>query len=86
MVLYAPVVHDKEFLYAVSYLVRRMDENTGSDNFLTHSFNLKPGTETWKFLQKQFEDAYAIKDKASTTLLSVRKIAASLTFPFRRPM
>ncbi|MGN1263186.1 MAG: aldehyde dehydrogenase family protein, partial [Prevotella sp.] len=51
------------FLNAVSYLVRRMDENTAPDNFLTHSFNLQPGTETWDFLKKQFEDAYAIKDK-----------------------
>ena len=67
VVLYAPVVHDKEFLYAVSYLVRRMDENTAPGNFLSHSFNLKPGTETWKFLQKQFEDAYAIKDKLNHT-------------------
>lgn len=67
VVLYAPVVHDKEFLYAVSYLVRRMDENTAPDNFLTHSFNLKPGTETWEFLRKQFEDAYAIKDNLNHT-------------------
>lgn len=62
VILYAPVVKDEHFLNAVSYLVRRMDENTAPDNFLTHSFNLKPGTETWNFLQKQFEDAYALKD------------------------
>lgn len=67
VILYAPVVHDEQFLYAVSYLVRRMDENTAPDNFLTHSFNLKPGTETWEFLRKQFEDAYAIKDQLSHT-------------------
>lgn len=62
VILYTPVVHDEHFLNAVSYLVRRMDENTAPDNFLTHSFNLKPGTKTWDFLKKQFEDAYAIKD------------------------
>ena len=65
VILYTPVVKDEHFLNAVSYLVRRMDENTAPDNFLTHSFNLKPGTETWKFLQKQFEDAYALKDRLS---------------------
>ena len=32
------------------------------DNFLTHSFNLKPGTDTWRFLQNQFEEAYKMKD------------------------
>ena len=62
VILYAPVVKDEHFLNAVSYLVRRMDENTAPDNFLTHSFNLKPGTKTWNFLQKQFEDAYQMKD------------------------
>ena len=62
VILYAPVVRDEHFLNAVSYLVRRMDENTAPDNFLTHSFNLKPNTETWNFLQKQFEDAYNLKD------------------------
>lgn len=67
VILYAPVVHDEQFLNAVSYLVRRMDENTAPDNFLTHSFNLKPGTETWEFLRKQFHDAYALKDKVPHT-------------------
>lgn len=62
VILYAPVVKDEHFLNAVSYLVRRMDENTAPDNFLTHSFNLKPNTDTWRFLQKQFEDAYKMKD------------------------
>ena len=62
VILYTPVVHDEQFLNAVSYLVRRMDENTAPDNFLTHSFNLQPGTKTWDFLRQQFEDAYAIKD------------------------
>ena len=55
------------FLNAVSYLVRRMDENTAPDNFLTHSFNLKPGTDTWRFLQNQFEEAYKMKDVITHT-------------------
>ena len=67
VILYAPVVKDEHFLNAVSYLVRRMDENTAPDNFLTHSFNLKPGTDTWDFLQKQFEEAYHRKDSVSHT-------------------
>ena len=62
VILYTPVVKNEHFLNAVSYLVRRMDENTAPDNFLTHSFNLKPGTKEWEFLSKQFDDAYAMKD------------------------
>ncbi|MDR0939486.1 MAG: bifunctional proline dehydrogenase/L-glutamate gamma-semialdehyde dehydrogenase [Mediterranea sp.] len=67
VILYAPVVKDEHFLNAVSYLVRRMDENTAPDNFLTHSFNLKPDTETWNFLQKQFEEAYNMKASVNQT-------------------
>lgn len=67
VILYAPVVKDEHFLNAVSYLVRRMDENTAPDNFLTHSFNLKPGTDTWRFLQNQFEEAYKMKDVITHT-------------------
>lgn len=67
VILYTPVVKNEHFLNAVSYLVRRMDENTAPDNFLTHSFNLKPGNDTWNFLARQFEDAYVMKDTLSHT-------------------
>lgn len=62
VILYAPVVKSEHFLNGISYLVRRMDEQTAPDNFLTHSFDLKPGTDTWKMLQDQFALAYAMKD------------------------
>ncbi len=63
IILYTPVVSNKHFLNAISYLVRRLDENTGKDNFLSYSFNLIYGSEQWNFLQKQFIEAYEIKDK-----------------------
>lgn len=62
IILYTPVVKDEHYLNAVSYLVRRLDENTGPENFLSYSFGLKPDTKEWKFLQNQFEEAYAMKD------------------------
>ncbi len=62
IILYTPVVKDENFLNAVSYLVRRLDENTGPENFLSYSFNLKPGTEQWEFLENQFRQACAMKD------------------------
>ena len=67
IILYTPVVKDEHFLNAVSYLVRRMDENTGKDNFLTYSFNLKFGSKQWNFLQEQFMEAFALKDTIDTT-------------------
>ena len=65
IILYTPVVKDEHFLNAVSYLVRRLDENTGVDNFLSYSFNLKHGSEQWNFLQQQFIEAFNLKDTIS---------------------
>ncbi|MBQ6192156.1 MAG: bifunctional proline dehydrogenase/L-glutamate gamma-semialdehyde dehydrogenase [Bacteroidaceae bacterium] len=67
VILYTPVVKKEHFLNAISYLVRRMDENTAPDNFLTHSFSLKPDTKEWKELQQQFIEAYNMKDNLNHT-------------------
>ena len=67
VILYTPVVKKEHFLNAISYLVRRMDENTAPDNFLTHSFSLKPDTKEWKELQQQFINAYNMKDSLNHT-------------------
>ncbi|MDP4278519.1 MAG: proline dehydrogenase family protein, partial [Bacteroidota bacterium] len=63
IILYTPVVKNEHFLNAISYLVRRMDENTSKDNFLSYSFNLKFGSKQWEFLKDQFLKAYELKDK-----------------------
>jgi RHH-type proline utilization regulon transcriptional repressor/proline dehydrogenase/delta 1-pyrroline-5-carboxylate dehydrogenase len=47
MLLYCPVATKKDFQSAVAYLIRRLDENTGPDNFLRHTFGLRPHTEEW---------------------------------------
>ncbi|PXV65105.1 RHH-type proline utilization regulon transcriptional repressor/proline dehydrogenase/delta 1-pyrroline-5-carboxylate dehydrogenase [Dysgonomonas alginatilytica] len=62
IILYTPVVKKEHFLNAVSYLVRRLDENTGKDNFLSYSFNLKLDSPHWDFLANQFLEAYDRKD------------------------
>lgn len=67
IILYTPVVKDEHFLNAVSYLVRRLDENTGKDNFLSYSFNLKMDSKEWNFLKEQFEKAYEMKGKIDTS-------------------
>ncbi len=62
IILYTPVVKKEHFLNAISYLVRRLDENTGKDNFLSYSFNLKLDSPEWQFLTNQFIEAYKLKD------------------------
>ncbi|MFO1482776.1 MAG: proline dehydrogenase family protein [Verrucomicrobiaceae bacterium] len=54
LLLYSPVCHKEHFLSAIGYLIRRLDENTGPDNFLRHTFKLVPGSADWKGLEKGF--------------------------------
>ncbi|MDL2323180.1 bifunctional proline dehydrogenase/L-glutamate gamma-semialdehyde dehydrogenase [Bacteroidales bacterium OttesenSCG-928-A17] len=67
IILYTPVVKANHFLNAISYLVRRLDENTGKDNFLSYSFNLRLESPQWVFLRDQFLEAYKLKDTIRTT-------------------
>jgi RHH-type transcriptional regulator, proline utilization regulon repressor / proline dehydrogenase / delta 1-pyrroline-5-carboxylate dehydrogenase len=54
VLLYAPVAQRKEFINAIAYLVRRLDENTGAENFLRHAPGLTSGSEQWEKLRRQF--------------------------------
>lgn len=58
LLLYAPVCHKEHFLSAIGYLIRRLDENTGPENFLRHAFHLTPGTPQWKELEAGFRAAF----------------------------
>ncbi len=58
VLLYAPVATREQFINAIGYLVRRLDENTAEENFLRHSFNLKTGSPAWEFLKNQFIASY----------------------------
>ncbi|GHU79649.1 proline dehydrogenase [Bacteroidia bacterium] len=67
IILYTPVVKANHFLNAISYLVRRLDENTGKENFLSYTFNLQLDSPQWNFLANQFLEAYKLKDTVNTT-------------------
>ncbi|MFK7802582.1 MAG: bifunctional proline dehydrogenase/L-glutamate gamma-semialdehyde dehydrogenase, partial [Anaerolineae bacterium] len=53
LLLYAPAVAKEDFHSAISYLVRRLDENTAPENFLHDLFDLEIDNEVWE-RQKQF--------------------------------
>ncbi|HEY2809986.1 MAG TPA: proline dehydrogenase family protein [Rhabdochlamydiaceae bacterium] len=57
ILLYCPVAKKEEFQSAIAYLIRRLDENTGPDNFLRHAFGLKPGTKEWEEQVMLFSNA-----------------------------
>ena len=44
LLLYTPIVGRDDFDVAVSYLFRRLEENSSKENFLHHLFTLRPGT------------------------------------------
>ncbi len=58
LLLYAPACRKEEFLNAIGYLIRRLDENTGPDNFLRHAFKLRTGSAEWDGLEKSFRAAF----------------------------
>lgn len=55
MVLYTPISEEDKFISAISYLVRRLDEISNPENFLSHSFNLD---QSWDLLEKQFINSF----------------------------
>lgn len=65
MLLYCPVATKEDFQHAIAYLIRRLDENTGAENFLRHVFGLKPGTESWESQTTLFFQGCDLIDQVS---------------------
>jgi RHH-type transcriptional regulator, proline utilization regulon repressor / proline dehydrogenase / delta 1-pyrroline-5-carboxylate dehydrogenase len=63
VLLYAPVATRDQFIHAIAYLIRRLDENTAPDNFLRYAPNLKTGSPEWAFLTRQFYESCAKLDQ-----------------------
>lgn len=67
MLLYSPIADREEFQFAIAYLIRRLDENTGADHFLRHSFHLNVGSDEWNKQSLAFSKACFDQDKVRTT-------------------
>lgn len=78
MLLYCPVATKEEFQHAIAYLVRRLDENTGPENFLRHSFGLRPGTDAWEMQTSLFSQSC---DEMQTASFHPRRTQNRLTHP-----
>lgn len=66
ILLYAPAVQENDFLSALAYLVRRLDENTARDNFLRDMFGLKPGTPAWERQRDKFVQGWTERASVGT--------------------
>ncbi len=67
VLLYAPVAEKEQFINAIAYLIRRLDENTAPDNFLRYAPGLKLGSKEWHFLKNQFYESCNKIDTIHTT-------------------
>jgi RHH-type transcriptional regulator, proline utilization regulon repressor / proline dehydrogenase / delta 1-pyrroline-5-carboxylate dehydrogenase len=64
LLLYAPVASRNEFVNAIAYLVRRLDENTARGNFLRYAPHLMVDSKQWRFLRDQFTASCEFLDQA----------------------
>ncbi|XZE45375.1 bifunctional proline dehydrogenase/L-glutamate gamma-semialdehyde dehydrogenase [Pirellulaceae bacterium SH467] len=83
LLLYAPAVKQEDFLSAMAYLVRRLDENTSPENFLKDMFAIRPGSPEWEYQKKRFLDGWKSRNDVSdrSRRLAVA-IDASHSVPF----
>ncbi|TDP78219.1 L-proline dehydrogenase [Brachybacterium sp. AG952] len=91
MRLYVPIVHPRHFDVAVSYLVRRLEENASSENFLSAAFDLDSSEELFAREQDRFTraldlarsedapDTHRVQDRAAET--GARLELGSLALP-----
>ncbi|HLX63321.1 MAG TPA: bifunctional proline dehydrogenase/L-glutamate gamma-semialdehyde dehydrogenase [Planctomycetota bacterium] len=66
LLLYAPAVQQNDFLSALAYLIRRLDENTARDNFLRDMFALQPGSDAWERQRTRFVEGWTQRESVSS--------------------
>ncbi|MBS9375335.1 bifunctional proline dehydrogenase/L-glutamate gamma-semialdehyde dehydrogenase [Rhodococcus sp. B50] len=62
LLLYTPVVRPDEFDVAISYLVRRLDEGSGQDNFMSAVFDLADDPALFEREEQRFRASVAALD------------------------
>jgi len=62
LLLYTPVVHPREFDSAISYLIRRLEENASHENFMSGVFELAANEKIFAREEKRFLDSLAVVD------------------------
>jgi RHH-type proline utilization regulon transcriptional repressor/proline dehydrogenase/delta 1-pyrroline-5-carboxylate dehydrogenase len=58
LLLYCPEAHRRDFHNAVAYLIRRLDENCGPENFLRHFYEIRPGNKSFQEEAQKFSASY----------------------------
>jgi len=66
VLLYAPVTNQDDFAAAVAYLVRRLDENTAPENYLSASFFVADDPKVFDEQRARFETSLSERHSVST--------------------
>jgi RHH-type transcriptional regulator, proline utilization regulon repressor / proline dehydrogenase / delta 1-pyrroline-5-carboxylate dehydrogenase len=75
LLLYAPAVEERDFLSAMAYLVRRLDENTAPDNFLRELFALTPNSPAWERQKELFLAGWERRHTVASTSYRAQSLA-----------
>jgi len=75
-ILYAPTASKEQFTNAIAYLVRRLDENTGVNNFIRYSFGLTVGSKDWNMQKDLFLKSF---ENEKTSFVGAKRIQNRLT-------
>ncbi|MEI6649048.1 MAG: bifunctional proline dehydrogenase/L-glutamate gamma-semialdehyde dehydrogenase [Actinomycetes bacterium] len=67
VLLYAPVTRADDFASAIAYLVRRLDENTSDENYLTASFTIDKNPSEFERQKLRFEKSVEDRHEISTS-------------------
>ncbi|MBG6055204.1 RHH-type proline utilization regulon transcriptional repressor/proline dehydrogenase/delta 1-pyrroline-5-carboxylate dehydrogenase [Salinibacterium sp. CAN_S4] len=62
LLLYTPVVHPHEFDSAISYLIRRLEENASTENFMSGVFELADNPEVFAREERRFLNSLEVLD------------------------
>ncbi|MBT5139909.1 MAG: bifunctional proline dehydrogenase/L-glutamate gamma-semialdehyde dehydrogenase [Acidimicrobiaceae bacterium] len=65
LLLYTPIVAPADFDVAISYLIRRLEENASGDNFLRHLFAMSPTSASFHDQADRFRRAVAGRNAVS---------------------
>lgn len=76
VILYAPTASKEQFTNAIAYLVRRLDENTGPNNFIRYSFGLKVGSKDWNMQKELFLKSF---ENEKTSFVGAKRTQNRLT-------
>ncbi len=79
VLLYTPAVAPKDFDVAISYLVRRLEENASPENFLHSLFDLAPGSAAFVREESRFRDAMERRELVPRTPFRTQTRLVALT-------